>query len=46
MLKAILNFFTRNSSLEYFIESRNPQTIQEIEDLCKLWMKHSQNNLI
>jgi hypothetical protein len=46
MIKAIINFFTSTSSLQYFVESKNPQNIQEVELLCKLWVDSHQNKLV
>jgi hypothetical protein len=46
MIKALINFFTNASGLQNFVESKNPQNIQEVEILCKLWVESHQNKLV
>jgi hypothetical protein len=35
MIKALINFFTNASGLQNFVESKNPQNIQEVEDAIR-----------
>lgn len=46
MLTRILKFFSGESDLQRFIESKNPKNIKDIDSLCKLWIEQQQNKVI
>lgn len=46
MLRALINFFTGQDSLNHFIESQDPKNISDVETLCRLWIQLHQDKFI